>query len=227
MHNIIRGIVILLLLVTVQVNAKEGFPTIKLEKGEKRFKPLKSYTMKAFHFARPMVYVDVAQYDVSREMGLKQPGVYRYIMQLGKLPSKKESQKSFIWLSKTLLKPDYFWQETIPLLGEHIFTTLRFVEVGDKRFKAVESLQDIKELLGSIDTPAELHLWLYASERSGYEPYSYKKIDKLYRVRFRTSPNTLGCLYEERFHYYNSRGDRVKNKRLKLFTIPNCEEIAI
>lgn len=227
MQLMIKSIILLLLFGSMQVEAREGFPEIKLERGEKRFKPLKAYKMDDFHFAHPLVYMDVAEYDVSKNMKLMNEGKYRYIMKIGQVPSGTNSQKNFILLSNALLKSYYFWKETRPLIGDHIFTTLRFVEQGDNRFKAVELLQDIKELLGKIDTPAELHLWIYASERVGYQPYSYKKSGKLYRVRFRTVPNTLGCVYEEWFYYYNSNGNRVKNRRLKHFTIQNCEEIMI
>ena len=166
-------------------------------------------------------------YGVTKKLKLMKEGEFHYIMKMGSIPANKNSTKSFIWLSKALLKSDYFWKETHPLVEDHTFTSLRYLKKSNNRFNAIETLQEINDLLGNIDTVAELHLWLYASERNGYEAYSYKKIGKLYRVRFRTAPSTLGCYYEERFQYYNSHGDRVKNKKIKSFTIKNCSEIMI
>lgn len=225
MQFIVRGVVLLLLLGSMQLEARVGFPKIKLERGEKKFKSLKEYRLKDFHFSKSIAYMDVVKYDVSQKMKLIKVGEYRYVIKMGSIPSAKNSQKSFVWLSKALLKPNYFWKETHPLVEDHTFTSLRFLEEGSTRFKAVEVLQDIKDLLGEIDAVAELHLWLYASENE--QAYSYKKIGKLYRVRFRTQPSTLGCFYEERFQYYNSNGDRIKNKKIKSFTIKDCDEIMI
>jgi hypothetical protein len=226
MKNIIKGILLLLMLSSMQAEAQIDYPKIKLEKGEKKFKSLKQYRLKDFHLTKDIAYIDMVKYGVSEKMKIEHEGKFRYIMKMGMIPSKKNSTKSFIWLSKALLKQNYFWKETHPLIEDHTFTSLRYLKKSDNRFNAVETLQDIKDLLGNIDTVAELHLWLYASE---YEPYSYKKIGKLYRVRFRTPAMalTLGCYYEERFQYYNSNGDRVKNKKIKSFTVKNCSEIMI
>ena len=224
MKSIINGILLLLLASSMQLEAQEGFPKVRLEKGEKKFKSLKKYRLKDFHLTQNIAYMDVVKYGVTKKWKLQEKGKFRYVMKMGTIPPKKNSTKSFIWLSKALLKPNYFWKETHPLVWDHTFTSLRYLKKSNNRFNAVETLHDIKDLLGDIDTVAELHLWLYASE---YEPYSYKKIGKLYRVRFRTPESSLGCYYEERFQYYNSNGDRVKNKKIKSFTIKNCSEIMI
>ena len=221
MKNIIKSILLLLMLGSMQAEAQIDYPKIRLEKGEKKFKSLKQYRLKDFHFTKDIAYIDMVKYEVTKKLKLQKEGKFRYIMKMGIIPPKKNSAKSFIWLSKALLKQNYFWKETHPLFEDHTFTSLRYLKKSNNRFNAVETLQDIKDLLGNIDTVAELHLWLYASE---YEPYSYKKIGKLYRVRFKTSSQ---CYYEERFQYYNSNGDRVENKKIKSFTIKNCGEIMI
>ena len=211
---------------SMSIEAQDNQPNIKLETGEKKFKALKKYQLKDFKFTKDIVYMDVVSYNVTKKLKLLKEGVFRYRMKIGSIPPDKNSAKSFIWLSKALLNKNYFWKVTHPLIEDYTFTTLRFMVKNDKRFKAVDTLQDIKDLLGNIDTVADLHLWLYVSQRED-EAYSYKKIGKLYRVRFRTPPSTLGCYYMEEFRYYNSNGDRVKNKKIKEFTIKNCSEIMI
>ena len=171
--------------------------------------------------------MDVVEYDVTKDLKLVKPGKFRYRMKIGTVPQGKNSQKSFIWLSKAILSRAYFLKIQHPLVEDYTFTSLRYMVKNDKRFKAVDTLQDIKDLLGKIDSEADLHLWLYASENPWVEAYSYKKVGKLYRVRFRTAPGSLGCNYMEEFRYYNSDGERVKNKKIKTFTIKDCGEILI
>ena len=227
MQAIVKGILLLLLLSGIHLEAKDIFPKIRLEKGEKKFKSLKQYTLKDFHFTKDIAYMDVVKYDVTKKLKLQKEGNFRYVMKMGMLPPKKNSAESFIWLSKALLDKNYFWKVTHPLIEDYTFTTLRFLVKEDNRLKAVDTLQDIKDLLGNLDTVADLHLWLYASESNSYEAYSYKKTGRLYRVRFRTAPNVLHCYYEEYFRYYNSEGKRVKEMKLKGFTLKNCSEIMI
>lgn len=127
-----------------------------------------------------------------------------------------------MWLVNALLKKEYFWKEMLmPPGSAYGFTMLRFLEAGDKRFKAVSELQDINDMLGSIDTEAELHLWLLAKKE--YHPYSYKKEGKLYKVRF--SSRSLDCYYVEYFKYYDKNGKVVKEKKLKEYRIKNCDII--
>jgi len=201
--------------------AKEHIP--KLEKGEVRFPSLKSYQMQDFDLAWPVHYFEIETYAVDPQFKLKKDISPDRIMQVGSVKMNQKRQKERIWLSKAILKKSYFWKRQLPLLNDYRFTILRFIDKSG-HFKAIETLKELRQMLGSINTPAELHLWIFASERLYMEPYSFKKTGKLYRVRFRMSSF---CSYEERFRYYNTNGDVIKNKNIRKIVKKNCEEPVI
>ena len=197
-----------------------SFPKPVLQKGEKRFHTMKSYTLDDFHFKWHIRYFDVVTYEADRSLKLKKEGKFETLMHAGKVELNKRRKRELLWLSKAILKKSYFWGMQYPLFEDYRFTSLRFIDESG-RFKAIDTLQDIRDMLGNIDTEAELRLWILASERRYGEPYSYKKTGKLYRVRFR---EIFVCSYEERFRYYNKEGDVVKNKKIKEIHKKNCEE---
>ena len=203
--------------------AKEYKP--RLQKGEQRFHSLKSYQLQDFDLAWPVRYFEIETYAVDPQLKLKKD---RYndnemVMQVGSVKMDNQKQKERNWLSKAILKKSYFWKRQLPLLNDYRFTILRFINQSG-HFKAIETLKDLRQMLGTINTPAELHLWIIASERSYMQPYSYKKIGKCYRVRFQI---VSFCSYEERFRYYNEEGDVVKNTKIREIVKKNCEEPVI
>ena len=126
----------------------------------------------------------------------------------------KKQKDALAWLKEAIIRDGYFWQYTIsenPTMPDiTTYISLRFID-EDSRLKAIETRQDIKDILGDIDTPAELSLWLYANHfLAKYKfIYSYKKINDLYRVRF-YEDRYWQCLTLEYFVYYNDKGVEVK-----------------
>lgn len=194
-----------------------------LQGGEKRFHELKTYTLKDFNFAWDIHYFEVVTYEVNPALTLKKENKFKPFMHAGNVRLDSKRKKELLWLSKAILKKSYFWKRRYPLLEDYSFTSLCFID-GSGRFKAIETLQDIREMLGDIDTEAELRLWILASEQPYMVPYSYKKIGNLYRVRFQA---VSYCHYEEFFRYYNKKGDVVKNRKIKKIDKKNCEEPVI
>ena len=102
------------------------------------------------------------------------------------------------------------------------------MEKDDSRYKAITELKDISDMLGSIDTMAEWRLWFSATRRTMgmAQPYSYKKVGRLHRIRF-ASTNTYTCEYHEYFNYYDDYGRKVKTKKLKKKKVIGCHIIMI
>jgi len=194
-----------------------------LPKGEKHFHELKTYTLKDFNFAWDIHYFEVVTYEVNPTLTLKKENKFKPFMHAGTVKMDSKRKKELLWLSKAILKKSYFWERRYPLLEDYSFTSLRFID-DSGRFKAIETLQDIREMLGDIDTEAELRLWILASEQPYMVPYSYKKTGGLYRVRFQV---VSYCHYEEFFRYYNKKGDVVKNRTIRKIDKKNCEEPVI
>lgn len=215
---------IVILLISTNLQAKS--PYIKLDKSEKRFKKIKDYKLKDFNFNWNINYMDIVNYDVKSSDKIHfslLPKVKFYtVIKVGKKVKFPMSKQ--VWLAEALLKKDYFWKQMLMPPGlMYSFTTLRFLENGDKRFKAVSQLEDIKEMIEPIDTEAKLYLWLLVKEEGSSHIYSYKKIKNLYRVRF--SVSSLGCYYTEYFKFYDQKGMVVESKKIKEHRIKNCNVI--
>jgi len=201
--------------------------------GEHRFKALESYTIQDFHFAKPIVYMDVVTFQTLPSDGeiFKLPKKIEYYTDLsvGKLTLDNAYREwAFDYLAKAILKKEYFWKRALPPIFIYAFTTLRFMEAKEKRLKAVTSLQDILDLLGTIDTEAELHLWIEAKFAAN-EPvaaYSWKKEGSLYRVRFR-GLNPFTCFYYEYFLYIDQHGKYIRKKVLKQYRKKGCSVLMI
>ncbi len=213
--------ILVTILMSLNLQAKS---LIKLAQGEKLFRSMKSYRLQDFNFNWKISYMDIVNYDVAvgdkSDLELLPKMKFHTVAKMGK--TVKFSHRKQLWLVNALLKEEYFWKQMLMPPGSmYAFSMLRFLEEGDKRFKAVSELKDINDMFGSIDTEAELRLWLLAMKE--YRPYSYKKVGKLYRVRF--SISSLGCYYTEYFKYYNKNGKVVKEKKLKEHRIENCDVI--
>jgi len=231
MKNIVRSVLVMLLLGSMQLEANEHVPKVSLEKGEKKFKHLGAYTLKDYHFAWKISYLDLINFDTKESNGksfeLPSDVVFHKTLKMGKA-SKVLSKKTELWLAKAIMKKEYFWKGMLLPSASYAFTSLRFMEKGDNRYKAITELKDISDMLGSLDTMAEWRLWFYATRTmmGMTQPYSYKKVGKLHRIRF-ASVNSFSCEYHEYFNYYDDFGKLVKTKKLKEYAVKGCAPIMI
>ena len=231
MKNFIQGFAVLLIFFSMQLEAKNGTSRVNIDKGEKKFKQLEAYTLNDYHFAWNIVYMDIMGFysEASNGKSFKfLPNVvFRKRLKIGKA-TKPLSKKSEVWLAKAIMKKEYFWKDVMPPSSIYGFTSLRFMEKGNTRYKAITELKDISDMLGPIDTMAEWRLWFYATRTNmgATQPYSYKKVGKLYRIRF-SSVNPFTCDYHEYFNYYDDYGIVVKTKKLKEYAVKGCAVILL
>ncbi len=199
-------------------------------KQEQTFKPPSSYTLSDFHFAKPILYMDMASFYTKHgsdgeHFELRKDYKIHTIFKVGRLSfSAKRTKHDFDYLAHAILHKDYFWKRGTPLLWSYDFTTLRFVEKGDPRLKAITEKQDILDLFGEIDTPAELYVWLKANY-----PYDmwyffkgWKEEHGLYRIHFKGLNNF--CIYDEHYDYFDRHGKKVKTKSVKHYRKKGCVE---
>ncbi|BAF72970.1 hypothetical protein [Sulfurovum sp. NBC37-1] len=205
-------------------------PVPRLSKGEKKFKKINSYGWSDFHLGWQVSYFDVVSFNTKPSDGkhFELPGgkaVFREILHIGKA-TKKLNNRSQQYLAKAIMKPAYFWKYPQPLLNDYTFYTLRFIDAKDGKLKAIETLDDVQQFLGNIDTEAEILLWIMASDHPGRRSYSYKKVGRNYRVRFLDSD--MGeCYFHEYFRYYDEKGKVMKEKTLREVHVKGCVEIMI
>lgn len=201
-----------------------------LLKGEHQFRALKSYRIHDFHFAKPIVYMDIVTFGAKGDIDgnrfqLPKNYMFQTLLRVGKLPfSQWRKERDFDYLAHAILKKEYFWKRVIPLLWEYSFITLRFWEGNDHRLKAITQQQDILDIFGEIDTPAELHVWLKAvySYSELYFLVGWKKVNGLYRIHFKGLNNF--CIYDEHFDYFDKHGKKVKSTTLKHYRKKGCVE---
>jgi len=203
--------------------------SVKLEPGEKKFKQIENYTMKAYHFDRKIIYLDIANFTADTSDGnhfkLSDDETFFVRLKLGR-PSKPLSRKVELWLARAILDKNYFWKNPMPPSSLYGFTTLRFMEAGDNRFKAVTELKDIHDILGKIDTMAEWRLWLLATDYHAGYAYGYKKVGKLHRIRF-LGVNPFTCKFIEYFNFYDDNGTLIRSKNIKSHRQKGCQEVVI
>ncbi len=201
---------------------------VTVESSEKQFKPFKSYTMSDFHFAKPIVYMDIAWFSAkgdsdSKHFELRKDYTFHTMLKIGKLTmSEKMKRYSFDYLAHAILNKEYFWKRAIPLIWDYTFTTLRFIEQGDPRLKAITESQDIIDLFGEIDTPAELHVWIEAMYRNLEFLRGWEKVDNLYRIHFKGLNNF--CIYFDYYDYYDKYGKKVKTETIQNYREKDCDE---
>ena len=137
-------------------------PVPKLEKGEKKFKNLKSYGRNDFHLGWKVDYFDVVSFNTLPSDGKvfllpKDKAFFIETFHIGKV-TKKLNESSMQYLAKAILKPTYFWKFPQPLLNDYTFYTLRFIDAKDGKLKAIETLNEVQQFLGDIDTEAEIYV---------------------------------------------------------------------
>ena len=231
MKNIVKSVLVLLLFGSMQLEANEHGPKVRLEKGEKKFKYPVSHHLKDYNFHWKIIYMDISNFDSEPSLGkyFKWPEnlKIRSSIKIGKA-TKPLSKKTELWLAKAIFKKKYFWKVMIPPFSIYSFTSLRFMERGDNRYKAITELQDISDMLGKIDTMAEWQLWFDATRTQlGMTlAYSYKKIGKLHRIRF-ASVSSFSCDYHEYFNYYDDFGKLIKTKKIKAYDVKSCNPVMI
>lgn len=188
-----------------------------LDKNEKLFKEPLAYTLNDFNLAWKVNYFEVVWYDTAPSDGktfeLFDKTTFHPIFQTAQRAMSKQEKKDLLWLSKAILTEKYFWKHLVHPAPFYVFHSLRFLD-EEQRFKAIETVQDVKEMLGEIDTPAELFLWIYLSKYSDTRAYSYKESHGLIRVRFLDNL-TFSCAYREYFKYYDKQGKVIKEEAIK------------
>lgn len=217
---LIIGIVLFL---GFSLQAKEA----KLDKGEKKFRQVKSYTLKDFHFNWSIIYMDIVSFHTNESDGkhftLPERVTFYTSLKVGQ--TDKFIYRRQAWLAKAISKPDYFWKKQMHPSSIYVFASMRFLEEGDRRFKAITEIQDIRDMFGRIDTEAELRVWIMATDQYAIGIHSYKKTARGYRVRFKAKG--LGCHYREYFDYYDQQGKLLRTKVLKSYRIKKCSPIML
>lgn len=220
---IIFAIAIFLNAQTIEMNYK---PIPKLSKDEKRFKDFTLYKWKDFHLGWKVKYFDVVSFSTKafsdgKHFKLHKDMNLTEVFHIGK--KRKIFDKTFAKsLAKVIMKPDYFWKQGVPLIFCYNFYSLRFIDANDGILKAIETLDEVRQFLGKIDTEAEFNLWIMASEKYK-KAYSYKKIDKTYRVRFFNSDDGE-CYFNEYFYFYDENGKVIKKQNIREVHIKRCIE---
>jgi len=187
-------------------------------KGETSFKPYLEYKIQEFNFSTEIKYFEVIIYrallDSNRQkFDIPLKSFSNFIFKAGKIKKSEKIKKNLLWLSKVVLKKDYFWKKRVNKDSLYYMTTsLRFLDKKN-RLNAIQNQEDIKELLGEIDTEAELALWLYIIEDE-QDIISYKKLNNLYRVRYKKQDKDR-CLNIYYFKFYNTKGEKVKYQEIK------------
>jgi len=217
--KIFKIVLLLWLILGICVEAKEKHHRPVLEKGEKRFKANIDYRLRDFNFAKKIKYFDVISYCLIPKTNERKlvpceqsydSVIYRADPSVHKKLSKGQ-KRGLDRLKMAIVKKGYFWRAyNVPDIS-YTYTILRFLD-ETSGVKAIETLDDIANMMGKIDTPAEMYLWLYA-EGKHYYAHSYKKVGNLHRVRF-AKDDYLKCRDIEYFTYYDEKGDEVKRKEM-------------
>ncbi len=217
--QIVKIVLLILVIVSVGSEAKEKYYKPVLDKGEKKFKASIDFRLKDFNFAKRITYFDVISYCLipnDKETKLTpceqsyDSIIYRADPSIYTTLTKKQ-KRGLVWLKTAIAKKDYFWKaHNVPDIS-YTYTILRFID-ETSRVKAIETLKDIREIMGKIDTSSEMYLWLNARGKH-YYAYSHKKVGKLHRIRFYKN-DYAKCLDIEYFIYYNEKGDEVKRKKI-------------
>lgn len=219
----LRYLILLLYICSITLLAQKEYIPV-LDKHETKFRDSLEYQLEDFNFAWDVVYFEILNYDVEMDKvdtyRLAKGVKFFTVFQSNAKVFTAVEQKQRRWLAGAILKPSYFWQTEVPPFPIYSFKILIFK--GKKgNLKAIETRDEIRQMLGDIDTESELLLWLYSSSSYRKRAYSYKKIDDLYRVRFLDffSPS---CDYHEYFKYYDTKGNLKKTEEVKSFHDKTC-----
>jgi len=199
------------------------------QKTERVFKPLKEYRMSDFNFKWKIRYLEMLSWEADSEnagecFALERDSRLEFVMRLGERRMNYGLKMERFHILEKLSRKNYFWKTPWPPSSLYGFTGILFVDDTTPHFKAVSSLDDIKDMFGDIDREAELSLWLRASGRGLFLNSSYLETKDGYRVRFK-GVNPFTCIYTEYFEYYDKRGKLLETKILKKYRKKGCVEV--
>ena len=198
------------------------------QKRERAFKPLKEYRMSDFNFNWKIRYLEMLSWEADSKNGgdgftVERGSRLEFAMKLGEMRINYGLKMERFHIMEKLSRKSYFWKTPWPPSSLYGFTGILFIDDTTPHFKAVSDLDDIKDMLGDIDSEAELSLWLRASGRGSFHSSSYLQTKDGYRVRFKgTDP--FSCIYMEYFEYYDKRGKLLETKILKKYREKDCAE---
>jgi len=216
-----RYLLILLLLFNFSISKNL---TPHLTKGEKRFKEELAYSIKDFNPNWDISFLSVVSfmsvYNENRDINYKD---LRPIFKSDNRVYSKKDKKDIVYLANLLKnRKDYELKRDEPL-GVTSYYIVIFIDNKGKMY-ALENFKELKDMLGSINNPAKLLLWLRVKYRE--YPYSYLYKNGLWRVRF--SNWSLGkCNYYEYFKYYNKDGKFVKREDIRRYHKKGCVDPVI
>ena len=207
----------LFLILTVAIFARGYKP--KLDRGEHLFDSSPSYRLSNFNLAWDVRYFKVLSYNTIYDNPKKVD--YKSVQTLFKTDNRKLNPNSVRYLMKVMLRSNYFWKYRLAPSPMIRYNIVIFIDKHGKMF-ALESKKELREFLGKIDTPAEVLLWAYATDKDEYRnPYSYKKTKNGYRVRYNTFV-MQSCDYIDEFAYYKSNGKLIKRVRNRVVHDKQC-----
>jgi hypothetical protein len=211
---------IFFILIVSSIYAKDFTP--KLSKGEYKFKDTLAYRLKDFNFNWSISYVRVVSYVkfFGEKKELRYKDLHTVFSSDKRVLSKKD-KRDILYLAKLMNS-----RESYDIKGRYgAWGYRRYVVIfinNDGKMFALESKRELKDMLGGINTSAELLMWL----RLNYSeyPYSFRYKKGVWRVRY--SGWDLGrCYYGEYFKYYNSKGAFIRKKEIRHYRKKGCIEI--
>ena len=184
---------------------------------EHRFRDLLDYTLEDCKLHWLVDAFAVFRYDI-----VERKKIHFHNLQLtfkgGKLIFTPELKRDIEYLANLMLqrKEKYFLNK--PHGIRDIFHLVIFRKNG--KTYALESFDELKSMLGKLNTPAEILLWVHLKNLS--TPYSYQYKKGIWRLRYKYRTN---CGYGEYFIYYDSYGNYLREKAIKNYRKKNCDEI--
>ena len=190
----------------------KGYP--KLDRGEIKFKssiPYK-YRLKDFNFKWNITFFTVVTF-VNRGKEIYYKDISTLYKSDNRVYSKKE-KKDIAYLANIFRKTKEY-----PFKNYNNYQVIIFIDNKGKMY-AIENFKELKDMLGKIDTLAELKLWINLKYKH-YNEYSAKLIKNIWRVRF-TNFDMSECSYLELFRYYNKDGKYLKKQKEFYYKEKNC-----
>ena len=216
MKNIVKGLLVLIFLSSMIIEAKEP----RLDKGEKNFNPgteksdynldwnVNFLTLLSM-YTKPYNEKKLSYKESVKEVHRRFWSDYPSFSIGNRDTTDIKMTKNAYYLMNVLLQQKYFWKYKYTDKGKTEYKVIGLLfKDNSKHLKAIETLDEVKSMLGDIDTPSELFLWIYASTLESKGVYSYKKIGNLYRVRYVFTNTSY-------FKYYDKNGHIVKTEILK------------
>jgi len=209
---------ILILFLILNIGFAKDF-TPKLQSKEKKFKKSLLYKFKDFNFKWDISFLTVVSFEELYKENRKLK--YKNLKPIFKTDNRvfsKKIKRDILYLANLMSnRKNYPIKKTYGPWGYTYYVVI-FIDNKGKMF-ALENYKELKDMLGVIDTPAELLVWLRL--KYGEYPYSYLFKNTLWQVRY--SNWSLGkCYYSEYFKYYNNNGKFIKEVKIKNYHKKGC-----